>query len=142
MREQKNYEAGQSGNNSGIGVRDGLTFLLIGGGIGAVLALLFAPKSGSELRSEIADVTRKGYDAAREKGNELKAKSADAIDTIKEKAEAAYGFAVTKLNRGDSVIDAVSETTKSVVDGLDQSQQESAPTSRQSGVGRKSASIF
>ena len=39
-----------------------LTYLLIGGGIGAVLALLFAPKSGQELRGDIADATRKGID--------------------------------------------------------------------------------
>ena len=31
-----------------------LTYLLIGGGIGAVIALLFAPKSGQELRGDIA----------------------------------------------------------------------------------------
>ena len=37
-----------------------LTYLLIGGGIGAIIALLFAPKAGSELRGDIADVTRKG----------------------------------------------------------------------------------
>src|ERR1044072_8172879 len=39
-----------------------LTYLLIGGGIGAILALLFAPKSGQELRGDIADATRKGID--------------------------------------------------------------------------------
>jgi gas vesicle protein len=43
-----------------------LTYLLIGGGIGAVLALLFAPKSGQELRGDIADATRKGIDRTRE----------------------------------------------------------------------------
>ena len=43
-----------------------LTYLLIGGGIGAVLALLFAPKSGQELRGDIADATRKGIDRSRE----------------------------------------------------------------------------
>ena len=32
-----------------------LTYLLIGGGIGAVIALLFAPKSGTELRGDIAN---------------------------------------------------------------------------------------
>ena len=31
-----------------------LTYLLIGGGIGAVIALLFAPKSGQELRELMA----------------------------------------------------------------------------------------
>jgi len=36
---------------------DRLTYLLIGAGIGATLALLFAPKSGRELRRDIADVS-------------------------------------------------------------------------------------
>ena len=48
-----------------------LTFLLIGGGIGAVLALLFAPKSGHELRGDIADATRKGIDRSREAAQQL-----------------------------------------------------------------------
>jgi gas vesicle protein len=39
-----------------------LIYLLLGAGVGAILALLFAPKSGKELRSEIADVTRRGLD--------------------------------------------------------------------------------
>ena len=43
-----------------------LTYLLIGGGIGAALALLFAPKSGHELRGDIADVTRKGIEKSKE----------------------------------------------------------------------------
>jgi hypothetical protein len=35
-----------------------LTYLLAGGVIGAVVALLFAPKAGVELREDIADATR------------------------------------------------------------------------------------
>ncbi|MDR0926545.1 MAG: YtxH domain-containing protein [Ignavibacteria bacterium] len=41
------------------------TFLLgaiIGGAVGAVTALLFAPKSGRELRRDIADTTNEIYD--------------------------------------------------------------------------------
>ena len=49
----------------GSDVQTRLTYLLIGGGIGAILALLFAPKAGSELRGDIADVTRKGIDQSR-----------------------------------------------------------------------------
>src|SRR5215467_7122954 len=50
-----------------------LTYLLIGGGIGAVITLLFAPKSGVELRGDIADATRKGI----EKGKEAAAQIQD-----------------------------------------------------------------
>jgi hypothetical protein len=35
-----------------------LTYLVIGGGIGAMLALLFAPRPGHEVRSDIADAIR------------------------------------------------------------------------------------
>ena len=47
-----------------------LAFLLLGGLMGAAAALLFAPKSGRELRADIADATRKGVDQAREKAGE------------------------------------------------------------------------
>jgi gas vesicle protein len=47
-----------------------IAFLLLGGLLGAAAALLFAPKSGRELRSDIADATRKGVDQAREKAGE------------------------------------------------------------------------
>lgn len=47
-------------NNSSAG--DRITFFLIGAGIGATLAILFAPKSGKELRHDIADLSRKTYD--------------------------------------------------------------------------------
>ena len=43
-----------------------LTYLIIGGGIGAVIALLFAPKSGKELRDDIADASRKGLEKGKE----------------------------------------------------------------------------
>jgi gas vesicle protein len=52
--------------HGGSDVSTRLTYLLIGGGIGAIIALLFAPKSGTELRGDIADVTRKGIDKSRE----------------------------------------------------------------------------
>ena len=40
--------------DSGDNISTRLTYLLIGGGIGAILALLFAPKSGHELRGDRA----------------------------------------------------------------------------------------
>src|SRR5258708_33352690 len=52
--------------NQGSSAAEKLTFLLIGGGIGATLALLFAPKTGRELRGAIADYTKRGMDVAGE----------------------------------------------------------------------------
>ena len=52
-----------------------LTYLIVGGGIGAILALLFAPKSGEELRGDIADATRKGIEKSKETAAQLQEKA-------------------------------------------------------------------
>ena len=47
--------------------RDGIeraAALLVGAGLGAVVALLFAPKAGDALRKDVADATRTGLDKA------------------------------------------------------------------------------
>jgi gas vesicle protein len=59
------------------GGSDKLVYFLIGVGIGAVTALLFAPKAGSELRSELADATRKGIDYAHDTGREIGDRASD-----------------------------------------------------------------
>jgi gas vesicle protein len=72
---------------------DKLTFLLIGAGIGATLALLFAPKKGSELRSDIADYTKKGIDAANEGARQIGSRAGDLYETGRERAAETYGAA-------------------------------------------------
>jgi len=98
-----------------------LTYLLIGGGIGAILALLFAPKAGHELREDIADATRKGiekgketagqlqetaeeyYEVTRDKANELYATAQDRAEDFTEKARSA---AAQSANPISAAIDA------------------------------------
>jgi gas vesicle protein len=63
-----------------------LVYFLIGAGIGAVTAMLFAPKAGSELRSDIADATRKGLDYARDTGRDLGERANDYYHTGVERA--------------------------------------------------------
>ena len=129
-------------NKCGHGFANGLTYLLIGGGIGAVLALLFAPKSGNELRGDIADVSRRGYDATLEKANELKRQSAETVRSVREKAEAAYEFAADKFATGrEAVSDAVSSAAGSVIDGVERMQSEPDFPAKQPGNGRKGANI-
>src|SRR5262249_29672581 len=70
-----------------------LTFLLIGAGIGATLALLFAPKSGRELREDIADVTRRGIDAAGEGARRASDAASELYETGRVRAGEAYGAA-------------------------------------------------
>ena len=74
-----------------------LTYLLIGGGIGAVLALLFAPKSGHELRGDIADATRKGIDRSREAATQLGDRAGEYYETTRERASELYSTASEKV---------------------------------------------
>lgn len=73
-----------------------LTYLIIGGGIGAVIALLFAPKSGAELRDDIADATRKGIEKSKETAAQLQEKAGDYYEVSREKASELYGTATEK----------------------------------------------
>lgn len=108
-----------------------LTYLLIGGGIGAILALLFAPKSGEELRGDIADATRKGieksketaalvgerageyYEVSREKAGELYSSAQEKAGELKEKANDLYSTAQDKVgelkDRASSLTDKAKE---------------------------------
>ena len=63
-----------------------LTYLVVGGTIGAVMALLLAPKSGRELREDLADATRKGVDRTRETASQLGAKAGEYYDVASVRA--------------------------------------------------------
>ncbi len=73
-----------------------LTYLLIGGGIGAILALLFAPKSGQELRGDIADVTRKGIEKGKEAAAVARDKAGEYYEVTRERAGEYYQAAQEK----------------------------------------------
>lgn len=73
-----------------------LAYFLIGGGIGAVVALLFAPKSGHELRGDIADATRKGIDRTRETASQVGSKAGDYFEVTRDRASNLYAAASNK----------------------------------------------
>jgi len=73
-----------------------LTYLIIGGGIGAVIALLFAPKSGKELREDIADVSKKGLEKSKEAAAQLQERAGEYYETGREKAGELYQTAQEK----------------------------------------------
>src|ERR1041384_5816713 len=75
-----------------------LTYLLIGGGIGAVLALLFAPKSGQELRGDIADATRKGIDRSREAAQQLGDRAGEYYEETRGRAAELYSQAASRAD--------------------------------------------
>ena len=71
--------------NAGSG--DRLTYFLIGAGIGAALALLFAPKSGREFRSDIAEMTRKTVRRGGEAAHAVGGKVSEGLSAVKEGLE-------------------------------------------------------
>ena len=82
--------------DSGDNISTRLTYLLIGGGIGAILALLFAPKSGEELRGDIADATRKGIDRSREAAQQLTDRAGEYYEATRDRASELYSQAAEK----------------------------------------------
>jgi gas vesicle protein len=73
-----------------------LTYLLIGGSIGAIIALLFAPKSGVELREDIADATRKGIEKGKETAAQIQERAGDYYEVGRQKAGEIYQTAQDK----------------------------------------------
>ena len=84
--------------DSGDNISTRLTYLLIGGGIGAVIALLFAPKSGHELRGDLADATRKGIDKSREAAQQIGERAGTYYETGRERAAEYYTQAADKAS--------------------------------------------
>ncbi|MCY7348525.1 MAG: YtxH domain-containing protein [Pyrinomonadaceae bacterium] len=96
-----------------------LSYLLIGGGIGAILALLFAPKSGEELRGDIADVTRKGIEKGKETASLVGEKAGDYYEVTRDKAGELYSTAQDKASElyttAQDKAGEISEKAKSAV---------------------------
>lgn len=90
-----------------------LTYFLVGAGIGAVLALLFAPKSGEELRNDIADATRKGIDKSKEAAQQIGVKATEYYDTTRAKAGEYYE---TARETAGEYVDATREKATELYD--------------------------
>ena len=98
---------------------DKLVYFLVGAGIGAVTALLFAPKPGSELRADIADVTKRGLDQARDTSRELNERANELYQTGTERASELYQTGVERANdlaarSKESVSDLAARSKESV----------------------------
>jgi gas vesicle protein len=106
--------------DSGDSVSTRLTYLLIGGGIGAVLALLFAPKSGHELRGDIADATRKGVDRSREAAQQLGDRAGQYYEATRERATDLYSQAADKVGEvAQTARDTAARKTGTVAAAID-----------------------
>lgn len=128
--------ADNQGNSS-----DKLIYFLIGAGIGAVTAMLFAPKSGSELRSEIADVTRKSLDYARDTGRDVGERAQEYYHTGVERAAdltSRSREAVTDLTqRGKELVNSQKAQFTAAIEAGKQGYREA----KQADQGRSSAAV-
>ena len=128
--------ADNSGNNS-----DKLIYFLIGAGIGAVTAMLFAPKAGSELRSDIADATRKGLDYARDTGRDFGERAQEYYQTGVDRASdltSRSREAVTDLTqRGKDLINSQKAQFTAAIEAGKQGYREA----KQADQGRSSAAV-
>jgi gas vesicle protein len=97
-----------------------LTYLLIGGGIGAIIALLFAPKSGQELRGDIADATRKGIDRSREAAQQLGDRAGEYYEATRGRAAELYSQAADRVSEAaQNARDAASRQTGTLSAAID-----------------------
>ena len=55
-------------------------YFLVGLGIGSLIGVLFAPKSGEETRAYVAKKTREGNDLARNKARELQLRAEETVE--------------------------------------------------------------
>lgn len=60
------------------------SYFLAGLGIGAVLGILFAPKSGEETREYLADKAEQGREYAQRKARELRERAEELVERGKE----------------------------------------------------------
>jgi gas vesicle protein len=106
--------------DSGDNISTRLTYLLIGGGIGAILALLFAPKSGQELRGDIAEATRKGIDRSREAAQQLGDRAGEYYEATRGRAAELYSQAADRVSEvAQSARDAASRQTGTLTAAID-----------------------
>lgn len=128
--------ADNSGNSS-----DKLIYFLIGAGIGAVTAMLFAPKAGSELRSDIADATRKSLDYARDTGRDFGERAQEYYQTGVERASdltSRSREAVTDLTqRGKDLVNSQKAQFAAAIEAGKQGYREA----KQADQGRSSAAV-
>lgn len=111
-------------------------YLIAGTGIGAALALLFAPRPGRELRHDIAVKTHEGIDTARKTAVEIQQRTGEIVNSVKKNA-----LALTDIWRTPALApDVVSSPDGSIQDGIDRLQNES-PNFRTRQSTRKQSNI-
>ena len=75
-------------------------YFLVGLGIGSLIGVLFAPKSGEETREYIAKKAREGNELARKKARELRNRVEETIERGKEMITQTEGQIATAIDAG------------------------------------------
>lgn len=82
---------------------------IIGGAVGAVIALLFAPKSGKELRKDIAEIT-----------GELYQKTSNYFTDVQQKVDQEVWETVNEgRQKAQNIIDAAKQQAKKILDNAE-----------------------
>ncbi len=109
-----------------------IAYFVLGGTIGALVALMLAPKSGRELREDLADATRKGVDRTRETAAQLGSKAGEYYDAASTRAGELAGAAREAASRrGESfsaALEAGKQAYKEEKRRTDSTDMEPAPT--------------
>src|ERR1700689_178307 len=75
-------------------------YFLVGLGIGSLIGVLFAPKSGEETREHLAKKTREGNELARKKARELRDRVEETVERGKEVIAQTEGQIATAIAAG------------------------------------------
>ena len=103
----------------GLSVNEKVALLAVGGGIGAVLALLLAPKPGLELRGEIVDTTRKSLEKGRETAKQISERAGDYYETARDKSGEYLGVTREKAKHlTENAREQVSERGNTLADAI------------------------
>ncbi len=93
---------------------DSLLYLLIGGSIGAIMGLLFAPRSGQQSRSSLASRIRKGKEPSREFAPPLGQRARDYNEPVRDRereTSSPVGEAAEGIDQHESEVSAESSRT-------------------------------
>jgi gas vesicle protein len=75
-------------------------YFLVGLGIGSLIGILFAPKSGEETREYLAKKATEGNELARKKGRELRDRAGETVERGKETIAQTKGRIATATDAG------------------------------------------
>lgn len=106
-----------------------ITGLLVGTAIGAVAALLFAPKSGEEIRHQLKSLAEDQKDTLKNKWDLAKEKAGDVVNSARDRIDSAAQQASGSVDAyAEKAVDKViqlAEDTKSTVDKFKKGNDES-----------------